>query len=72
MGVFVAPGLVKAADNYQVWDCFNRSFGHDGLGDACARCVLKEWLICVERQRTADGRRARLDALRTSPGGIPW
>ena len=60
IGVFVAPGVVKAADGAQALDRYNRSFEYDGLGDAYARFVLEELLPFVERQRTADGRPLRL------------
>ncbi len=60
IGVFVAPGVVKAADGARALDRFNRSFEYDGLGDAYARFVLEELLPFVEQQRTADGRPLRL------------
>ena len=64
IGVFVKPGVVKAADPAAALDRFNRSFEYDGLGDAYARFLLEELLPVVETKQTADGR-----AIRLSPSG---
>jgi sugar lactone lactonase YvrE/enterochelin esterase-like enzyme len=57
IGVFVTPGVVKAADGKTALDRFNRSYEYDGLGDAYARFLLDELLPEVERQTTKDGRK---------------
>ena len=43
IGVFVSPGVVKAATTNAL-DRFNRSFEYDGLGPAYARFILDELL----------------------------
>lgn len=60
IGVFVSPGVVKAADPAVAQDRYNRSFEYDGLGDAYARFVIDELLPDVEKRTTADGRPIRL------------
>jgi gluconolactonase len=60
IGVFVAPGIVKAADGNTALDRFNRSYEYDGLGDAYARFLLDELLPDVETKKTSDGRSIRL------------
>ena len=60
IGVFVAPGVVKAAQPAAALDRFNRSFEYDGLGDAYARFVLDELLPFVETRQASDGRPLRL------------
>ena len=60
VGVFVRPGVVKAAHPEAALDRFNRSFEYDGLGDAYARFILDEVLPAVEAKSTADGRAIRL------------
>src|SRR5467141_4039977 len=59
IGVFIAPGVVKAADANAALDRFNRSFEYDGLGDNYARFLLEELLPEVETKKTADGRPIR-------------
>ena len=56
IGVFVNPGVVKAADTSTALNRYNRSFEYDGLGDAYARFILEEILPEVEKQKTSDGR----------------
>ncbi len=56
IGVFIAPGRVRAANDSAALDRFNRSFEYDGLGDAYARFLLEELLPEVEKQKTTDGR----------------
>src|SRR5262249_10734283 len=60
IGVFIAPGVVKAADGNTALDRFNRSFEYDGLGDNYARFLLDELLPDVETRKTADGRAIKL------------
>ena len=60
IGVFVAPGIVKAADGNTALDRFNRSYEYDGLGDAYARFLLDELLPDVETKKTSDGRVIKL------------
>lgn len=60
VGVFVTPGVVKAANPAAALDRFNRSFEYDGLGGAYARFLLDELLPFVETKATADGRPIRL------------
>lgn len=60
IGVFVAPGVVKAADAGAALDRFNRSYEYDGLGDAYARFLLDELLPDVETKKTNDGRAIKL------------
>src|SRR5687768_16755124 len=60
IGVFIAPGRVKALDAKTGLDRFNRSFEYDGLGDNYARFLLDELLPFVETQKTADGREIKL------------
>jgi gluconolactonase len=60
IGVFVAPGVVKAANSDTALDRFNRSYEYDGLGDAYARFLLDELLPDVETKKTSDGRSIKL------------
>jgi enterochelin esterase-like enzyme len=60
IGVFIAPGVVKAANGSAALDRFNRSFEYDGLGDNYARFLLEEILPEVETKKTADGRAIKL------------
>ena len=60
IGVFVAPGVVKATDADAALDRFNRSFEYDGLGDDYARFLLEELLPEVETKKTSDGRAIKL------------
>jgi len=59
IAVFVAPGVVKAADGNTALDRFNRSYEYDGLGDAYARFLNDELLPDVETRETSDGRPIR-------------
>ena len=56
IGVFVMPGVVKAANPAVALDRYNRSFEYDGLGDAYARFILEEILPAVEKHKASDGR----------------
>jgi gluconolactonase len=60
IGVFIAPGVVKAADDNAALNRFNRSFEYDGLGDGYARFLLEELLPEVETKQTSDGRAIKL------------
>ena len=60
IGVFVTPGVVKAADANTALDRFNRSYEYDGLGDNYVRFLLEELLPEVETKKTSDGRAIRL------------
>ena len=60
VGVFVRPGVVKAADQKVALDRFNRSYEYDGLGDNYARFLLEEILPAVEAKTTSDGRPIKL------------
>jgi len=60
IGIFVAPGVVKAADTNAALDRFNRSYEYDGLGDNYARFLLEELLPEVEKIVLPDGRALRL------------
>ncbi len=55
IGVFVTPGVVKAA-NENALPRFNRSLEYDGLGPDYANFLLNELLPEVETMKTADGR----------------
>lgn len=55
IGVFVTPGVVKAA-NKDALPRFNRSYEYDGLGGDYAKFLLDELLPEVEMKKTADGR----------------
>ncbi len=63
VAVFVAPGVVKAADGNTALDRFNRSYEYDGLGDAYARFLIDELLPDVETRKTSDGRAIRFSHL---------
>ncbi len=60
VGVFVRPGVMKAAGGNGALDRYNRSFEYDGLGDNYARFLLDELLPAVETKSTPDGRAIRL------------
>ena len=60
IGIFVAPGVVKASDSTTTLDRFNRSFEYDGLGDNYARFLLEELFPEIETKKTADGRAIHL------------
>ncbi|MBL9202291.1 MAG: SMP-30/gluconolactonase/LRE family protein [Opitutaceae bacterium] len=60
IGVFVRPGVVKAANGAAALDRFNRSLEYDGLGDSYARFLLEELLPAVETKLAPDGRAIRL------------
>ncbi len=60
IGVFVAPGVVKAQETAKALDRFNRSYEYDGLGDAYARFLLEELLPDVETKKASDGRAIKL------------
>jgi sugar lactone lactonase YvrE len=55
IGVFVSPGVVKAA-NKDASPRFNRSYEYDGLGGDYAKFLLDELLPEVETKKTKDGR----------------
>ena len=57
IGVFVMPGVVKAADGKTALDRFNRSYEYDGLGDGYARFLLDELLPEVETKTASGGRK---------------
>ena len=59
IGVFLTPGVVKAADTNAL-NRFNRSLEYDGLGPDYARFVLNEIFPAVEKLTTADGRAIHL------------
>jgi sugar lactone lactonase YvrE/enterochelin esterase-like enzyme len=59
IGVFVAPGRVKATSEGAL-DRFNRSYEYDGLGDSYARFLLDELLPEVEKKTASDGRPIKL------------
>jgi sugar lactone lactonase YvrE/enterochelin esterase-like enzyme len=59
IGVFITPGVVKAADTNAL-DRFNRSLEYDGLGPDYARFVLNEIFPAVEKLTAADGRAIHL------------
>ncbi|HLK30685.1 MAG TPA: SMP-30/gluconolactonase/LRE family protein [Puia sp.] len=60
IGIFINPGIVKAANSSVALDRYNRSFEYDGIGDAYARFVLEEIFPEVEKQKTSDGRAIHL------------
>lgn len=60
IGVFITPGVMKAADGTKALDRFNRSYEYDGLGDNYARFLLEELLPEVQTKKTNDGRAIRL------------
>src|SRR3712207_2241847 len=62
IGVFINPGVVKAADSSTALDRFNRSFEYDGLGDNYVRFIIDEILPEVQTHRTSDGRGINLSA----------
>src|SRR4030095_9336472 len=55
IGIFITPGIVKAADPANAKNRFNRSFEYDGLGDTYARFLLEEIFPEVEKQHTKNG-----------------
>jgi gluconolactonase len=60
VGIYVRPGVVKAADPKNALDRFNRSYEYDGLGDGYVRFLLEEILPDVEKRSTSDGRAIHL------------
>src|SRR6185369_9776156 len=50
IGVFVTPGVMKAADGTKALDRFNRSYEYDGLGDNYARFLLEELFPFLEQK----------------------
>jgi gluconolactonase len=60
IGVFVMPGVLKAANANVALDRFNRSFEYDGLGDNYVRFLLDELLPEVETKKASDGRAIKL------------
>lgn len=62
IGVFIMPGVVKAANSATALDRYNRSFEYDGLGNSYARFILEEILPAVEKQKSTDGRQVRISA----------
>jgi gluconolactonase len=60
VGVFIKPGIVKAAHGNTALDRYNRSYEYDGLGDNYARFLLDELLPAVETKSTSDGRAIKL------------
>jgi len=60
IGVFVTPGVVKAANPNIALNRFNRSFEYDGLSDNYVRFLLDELLPEVETKKTSDGRVIKL------------
>ena len=60
IGIFVTPGIVKAADANTALNRFNRSFEYDGLGDNYVRFLLEELLPEVETKTSTYGRPVRL------------
>jgi sugar lactone lactonase YvrE/enterochelin esterase-like enzyme len=60
IGIFIMHGKVKAANENEALDRFNRSFEYDGLGDNYAKFLLEEILPEVEKQKASDGRPIRL------------
>ena len=60
IGVFVMPGIVKAADANTALNRFNRSFEYDGLGDNYVRFLMEELLPDVETKTTTKGLPIRL------------
>jgi len=60
IGVFITPGVMKAADGTKALDRFNRSYEYDGLGDNYVRFLLEELLPEVQTKKTTDGRAIRL------------
>jgi gluconolactonase len=60
IGVFVMPGVVKAANANSALDRFNRSYEYDGLGDNYVRFLIDELLPEVETKKTTDGRPIKL------------
>jgi gluconolactonase len=60
IGVFVTPGVLKAATPATQLSRFNRSLEYDGLGDSYVRFLLEELLPVVETKVTTDGRPVHL------------
>jgi sugar lactone lactonase YvrE/enterochelin esterase-like enzyme len=68
IGVFVAPGRVKALDPDYALDRFNRSLEYDGLGDGYAHFLLDELLPDAETKATSDGRAIHLSKVAADRG----
>lgn len=60
IGLFISPGVVKAADGNAALDRFNRSFEYDGMGNNYVRFLLEEIFPDAEKQQTSDGRKIQL------------
>jgi sugar lactone lactonase YvrE/enterochelin esterase-like enzyme len=60
IGVFVAPGVVPAANPEAALNRYNRSYEFDGLGDNYVRFLLEELLPQVEKITLPDGRAIHL------------
>ena len=60
IGVFITPGVMKAADGTKALDRFNRSYEYDGLGNNYVHFLLEELLPEVQTKKTTDGRAIRL------------
>lgn len=60
IGVFVRPGVMKAANPATALDRYNRSYEYDGMGDGYARFLLDELLPAVEAKTTSDGKAIKL------------
>lgn len=60
VGVFVKPGVAKAADPARAQDRFNRSYEYDSMSDVYARFLLEELLPRVETMSARDGRPIKL------------
>lgn len=56
IGIFIAPGVVRAADPSVALVRYNRSFEYDAMGDDYARFLLGEIFPEVEKQFTKNGR----------------
>lgn len=60
IGIFVAPGQVRALDDKTALNRYNRSLEYDGLGDDYSRFLLEEIFPDAEKHKTSDGRVIRL------------
>ena len=62
IGVFVQPGIVKAAAPDAALDRYDRSAEYDTLGSTYSRFLLEELLPDVAARKTSDGRPIRISA----------
>jgi sugar lactone lactonase YvrE len=62
IGVFVEPGVVRAASPGAALDRYNRSFEYDSLGDTYVRFLLEELLPDVATKEASDGRPIRISS----------